>query len=629
MGLQGRSYALPEPEPRRLHEPAPITRAVDEVAGAVLGGRLVAILGAGASDYERFGTRRLCSRALEHLRVSKPDPELPLERIVRRAFGERSPSDCTFEQLLSLYRDPYDLSIHDFLDESGITPKSVATPDPILAYELLAHLVSYDLICDIISFNFDEGLESALDDEIGEQSYEWVYSDSAFHRIAEKGYSSLDKPAIIKPHGTISSPDTICPTVETVRAFPEHKRAVLEAVLAQSSAILILGFSCPDPDFQKVITDLALANPRQIYWVDNRPALPKESYAFQLLTEEAHGRAPTPVFVESNVEDFLLELTRELQKRDSLRCPDVARHLIRCKFHEWGAIPSIDKLFKLEAMIYALKTCGRFSLEGLFQCRRVDSIASRLVASADSKDLRLVLDEIVANGFLVKDSDITATEAYYIPHDCVPEGQVDPDALALLDFEGSEEQRREAFELLRCLRETVGVDFGFGGPRNYLLGRFHSPALIRDHTELHERTKETLTSVRKRVDVVSESGGWLIKDFLAQLEELSKGGTRLNLLLAEPGPEDQWYRDVELEATAELQVLFGGNLSVQYVPWELHDTHMTLSDGGQAVYFSRRYTMTTVSPVHLTTKEDLEIVRGELRRIERMVTRRGKGQKAG
>jgi len=60
-----------------------------------------------------------------------------------------------------------------------------------------------------------------LDDEIGEDGYEWVKSKSVAQKEADEIKSRKgvlpETPLLIKPHGTISYPATIRPTFETVQ----------------------------------------------------------------------------------------------------------------------------------------------------------------------------------------------------------------------------------------------------------------------------------------------------------------------------------------------------------------------------------------------------------------------------
>lgn len=76
--------------------------------------------------------------------------------------------------------------------------------------EIIAHLLKHRFIDIIINFNFDEILDSAIEDEVGSDNYTLIVGDidnQTADNIFEN--SRLRCPIYIKPHGTISKPNTI------------------------------------------------------------------------------------------------------------------------------------------------------------------------------------------------------------------------------------------------------------------------------------------------------------------------------------------------------------------------------------------------------------------------------------
>ncbi|MBK7966678.1 MAG: SIR2 family protein [Bacteroidetes bacterium] len=86
---------------------------------------------------------------------------------------------------------------------------------PSSLYEIVAHLFKHRFIDVIINFNFDELLDNAIEDELGERTYLRVVHDSdiiEFKNICDN--NRLKTPLYIKPHGSVSSPSSMLFTRE-------------------------------------------------------------------------------------------------------------------------------------------------------------------------------------------------------------------------------------------------------------------------------------------------------------------------------------------------------------------------------------------------------------------------------
>ena len=86
-----------------------------------------------------------------------------------------------------------------------------------LFYEIVAHMFKHKLIDVIINYNFDEILDNVLEDEMGRTQYRKVffngdvpsYNSLLFDkRFKEDEIDKLAVPLYIKPHGTVSYPET-------------------------------------------------------------------------------------------------------------------------------------------------------------------------------------------------------------------------------------------------------------------------------------------------------------------------------------------------------------------------------------------------------------------------------------
>lgn len=97
---------------------------------------------------------------------------------------------------------------------------------PLAVYELIAHLVKHGVVHHIVTFNFDELLDAALDNELGSEGYRRIYS----------GFEALEihdppKPTLVKIHGTVSAPETMRFSYRDVWLLGREMRAHLELVL--------------------------------------------------------------------------------------------------------------------------------------------------------------------------------------------------------------------------------------------------------------------------------------------------------------------------------------------------------------------------------------------------------------
>lgn len=100
---------------------------------------------------------------------------------------------------------------------------------PTLPYEFIAHLMNEKLITYVVSLNYDELLEKALDMELAPQMYFRCAALEDFEKLLEVEKERWKETMeceyfVIKPHGTISLPSTLCHRYEEVLELEEYKR---------------------------------------------------------------------------------------------------------------------------------------------------------------------------------------------------------------------------------------------------------------------------------------------------------------------------------------------------------------------------------------------------------------------
>ena len=77
---------------------------------------------------------------------------------------------------------------------------------PSFFYEMVAHLFKHRFIDVIVNFNFDELLDQAIEDELGNGNFHYIISDGDCQNLTQSLFveKRLRVPIYIKPHGTIS-----------------------------------------------------------------------------------------------------------------------------------------------------------------------------------------------------------------------------------------------------------------------------------------------------------------------------------------------------------------------------------------------------------------------------------------
>lgn len=123
-------------------------------------------------------------------------------------------------------------------------------PPPNLTYELLAHFTKHGFINHIITMNFDEMLDTALENELGPGGFDRIITG---HEPV--GSHDRTTPRLFKVHGTASSPESLRFTYTEVAvltsAQAKHLKALLEGISAEGCDCLNLisfGYSWQDPD---------------------------------------------------------------------------------------------------------------------------------------------------------------------------------------------------------------------------------------------------------------------------------------------------------------------------------------------------------------------------------------------
>lgn len=596
------------------------------------------IIGAGASTSAGVPT----STDLEKVLISGPygtDIEIKLKE--RRKNLE----EVALEELLSIYADisAGENPVGDFLrGQLGRFSKDTFPP---LSYEILAHLMNHGLIKQVISMNFDELLEIALDEEVGETNYEKVRSKSQFMKLLddeklslsnmEKIPSIMERKLLLKPHGTVSYSMTLIAEYDRITILEEEKARILEKILSGKTVILV-GYSFRDPDFQRFIWQLAPTSIRKLYFVDkNEHLLDSNKMASNLFSKYSSKLTGCLICLDSDT--FFIKLTEGINATEEGKfLPGITRHQIRnLIFNKFKFAPTLQNKLLVELIIFALKVKGKFKTKALLSCERIRHYTRDLIAEAKAGEkfsspysalMKLKEEEILSiisgeekEG---KVYDIGDETCYLLSSSVEDSKQSEKTIvkevvnniakkLPILIVKSNETIQKsfgnELKTLLRNLVEEFDYDLTTGiHPFEF---SFKFPKRKENSIE-HRKTSvalEILNDIRKNEDcyIIAETGEWLVKVKDKKLQNILKRGNIYILLTSyTKDPSNSLHRARAQRVYKQLVQKWGPG-KVRFLDFDLNKHHGTFS-ARRCIYFYKDGKPPTLQPFELSDKNDTE-----------------------
>lgn len=219
---------------------------------------------------------------------------------IRSAFSEKYGEKINFfiDKKIDELTKVYKLSSTDFetqLLACSIIDKDVVTSKlsflynhkfPIsLFYEIVAHLFKHRFIDVVINFNFDEILDNAIEEEMFDSQWRYIYSDGHCPDIDEMEKKLLyDKrlafPVYIKPHGTISHPSTLRFTRQAYYETPSKITETLKYLLDGKTGyknkkplqlpinLIVAGFGLKSHEFNSILSEYLPKSRATLYYFD-------------------------------------------------------------------------------------------------------------------------------------------------------------------------------------------------------------------------------------------------------------------------------------------------------------------------------------------------------------------------
>lgn len=227
--------------------------------------RCIAVTGAGAS-----------------IEAGLPLANATIDRITRKLRGKNPPVpqkifDTELERLERAYRLKRDqletvllaltrTRVGEEWARAEICDEYKSDPQPVLGYEILAHMLKHRFLDSIINFNFDELLDRSVRDELDDDEYSDVLSDGDCPHSELSG-KAIRRPIYIKPHGTVSHPATLRFTRSDYYRLPSPIFNLMRRLLIDRPVdLLVIGFKMQSFEFRLILNDLKPGS--RIYYMD-------------------------------------------------------------------------------------------------------------------------------------------------------------------------------------------------------------------------------------------------------------------------------------------------------------------------------------------------------------------------
>ncbi|MGH9453017.1 MAG: hypothetical protein ACRD2O_03500, partial [Terriglobia bacterium] len=210
--------------------------------------------------------------------------------------------------------------------------------------------MNHRFINHVICLNFDTLLDESLRDEMGYDGVDILVSDRDIEEAAtfETSRGVDDKPRYLKPHGSISSPDSMRFTLrETSGMFRAMRSLVCRTIFGDDCAahkptdviLVMVGWACREQEFKRILGE-GKDRIKRVYWLypkdcegvmqdhSIRP-LGKEINAGKIRSlpftlPQNGGRGLDGAFL-----DLFVGVVKQAHER-RISLPPIARHLLYC-----------------------------------------------------------------------------------------------------------------------------------------------------------------------------------------------------------------------------------------------------------------------------------------------------------
>ncbi len=561
--------------------------------------------------------------------------------ILRQQNLEIPFDDIPMEAYLSAYKEIFGPAWEDIdskLREFFPDRENVNVAPPPLCYCLLAHLMKYDFVHSIISLNFDELLEQALDDSLGIDGYKIVSSRSAFGRIRDLELYDETK-VLYKPHGTISHPMTLRATWEKVNRLDDEKIEVLKNILEKHSIWIFVGYKFNDLDITPLFSYVAQRHKKLRIWFVNTDRSKRLLHSDNLTIKNrkikqllSNNFREDNALKENNKDNLIKHFIR-IKSNKFFR--EFIKHLfsdlefsyyrkgygyrILDILYEHGLSLNLEKRIIYRIFLYSLITKGKFADNSLIQFTEIRNLL-RLKAKSYrrnncNKDLIRVLNESlekfrsIFKPFILKQKQGINT-IYYLKYRKNLFKKLTSHLIMQLPNgkrEIEENVEKKLFKLLKGLWEETDIILPSASHSIPFVFSSHNSSIICDLKGLFDHTDkimERLMNVNgpiKELNIVAETGSWLTDYFdNRNIKELSN--LQIKLIITNPSCDiaDSYHKDNQQKIIKKLKEITKESIQIKYLPFYENSRHMTLSiPNKEGIFFIREAKSPFITPIYI------------------------------
>jgi hypothetical protein len=516
----------------------------------------------------------------------------------------------------------------------------VPGPRPQLGYELIAHLIKHDFCDHVVSFNIDELLDVAVQNELGTGRYERILSDersppSTTTRAGEAAHK------IVKLNGSIGDRSSLRLTGREGGVLTPRKVSTLDTIIFGDDRpvhLVSLGYSWRDADFTSwicsrldrissltIVTEEALVPPGLEKQLRNGRT---EAGRVCFLSTQSMTRDDESILSIDHLLWLMWDRLCSQNKKilDSIPYMPAARHFILGNlfgpFLDFrGAMdgafnnPHTAELrLAAEVLLHIIRARGMVNASSMADDERIQ----RYRTHASDAEFEHVIHSLLKEGANPEVPETYFSDAQDATDFCqhftrmrfvwpnLLKPEIEDGFVSLRSVDFGEFLQQQIDLILKgpdiVISPQTDSDAGF---------RFQKPEPIRSFPILRRRSRRLLEEPWTHVFSISEAGEWMTR---FPFEQMPK--ERCIFLISATLPlEDDWVRKAKI-ITPKLEEGFrklgdaGISVHNAKLPWWQHNRHLTLTYDaatnrlGGGIFIRRPQLAVNVSPVYLYTPED-------------------------
>ena len=529
---------------------------------------------------------------------------------------------------------------------------------PALSYEIMAHLLKHRIVDSIINFNYDEILDNAIEEEISNREYFYIYSDGHCPNEYQEMLidNRLKQPVFIKPHGTISHINSLRFTREAYFSItPEIRDTIYDLFKAKIYEnpdqdylplnLIIIGFSMQSIEFNSLIRQYLEDFPEReikFWFFDKKTKL--DDFDLDLSLEQKEKVKKNARFFDlnmNNLEEVLIALWALIEKnfKEEYQPRGIQRHrLLHALTTDYQSILSKNSRNNIDfSKIEAKYFKDRFFIELLITVLQSDGIlvAGQIVEERAGKYYHLYEDycyktenkvslrELLCEDFGLKVLKELVWDTYVLEQ---PDMFYDQDELgkyffgrlkAVLEKKTGLKDEQKILQLIHDIRKRnlMKITPNYIHPHNNVFSRLKKEDILNTSLSWIYRYRSVVekTSEWDLMLVISEKGRFLNQD----IKNGNTKGKKVELILSSFDSTN--FTDLapsQSELFAQVDLLSKKPL---YLPWWVHNQHMAFflkrkkTTGSnwrdnwilkEGFYYQSRLLSRKINPVHITDEKD-------------------------